>query len=74
MHTEASRDVMAALARHKALGSAPAAEHAWLAAHGEWRKYELGEIVVPKGTRSRDLTIVFDGHLVIRVDRGAGSQ
>jgi signal transduction histidine kinase len=74
MHTEASRDVMAALARHKALGSAPAAEHAWLAAHGEWRKYELGEIVVPKGTRSRDLTIVFDGHLVIRVDRGAGSH
>lgn len=74
MQVETNHDVMAALAQHKALGSAPAAEHAWLAAHGEWRKYELGEVVVVKKTKSRDLTIVFTGHLVIRVDRGAGSH
>src|SRR6187551_3643274 len=74
MQEHSTDEIMARLAKHKALGSAPAAEHAWLAAHGAWRKYELGDVMVAKGAKSRELTIVFEGHLVIRVDRGAGSH
>ena len=56
------------------MGTAPLVEHEWLAAHGDRRKLAAGEILVRQGTLAPSLHIVFAGHLVIRLDRGAGSH
>lgn len=66
--------LMALLAAHKALGSAPVAEHAWLATHGELRQAPVGTMLAAKGAIVRELFVVFSGHAAIRVDRGAGSH
>ena len=66
--------VLARLADHRALRDAPAAEHAWLAEHGEMRRLEAGEVFVRKGVQVTSLHLVFSGRVVIRVDRGAGSH
>ncbi len=66
--------VMESLAKHKALGGAPTAEHRWLAEHGTIRRFERGEVVTRKGQLATAMLIVFAGHLVIRVDRGAGAH
>jgi len=66
--------LLARLAQHRALGTAPASEHAWLAEHGVLRAFALGDVVVRKGEAVTSLHIMLAGHLVIRVDRGAGSH
>src|SRR6476620_10330667 len=71
MQEHSTEEIMARLEHHKWLGSAPAAEHAWLAAHGTWRTLSIGDVLVPGGTPSPNLNIVFEGDLVIRADRGA---
>lgn len=68
------QDLMARLAQHRSLGNAPVEEHAWLAAHGLLRTYAAGEVVTARGEQAQNLLILFVGHLVIRVDRGAGSH
>ena len=65
---------MARLAQHRALGKAPAREHAWLIAHGSLRTYEVGEIVTKKGEQSDCMYVLLEGHIVIRGDRGAGAH
>ena len=67
-------DLASRLAQHRALSEAPASEHAWLAAHGVLRSYDTGELVNPKGHPVTTLSIVLAGHIVIRVDRGAGAH
>lgn len=66
--------VMESLAKHRSLGDAPIEEHRWLAEHGEVRRYELGEVVTRQGLLAPATLIVFTGHLVIRLDRGAGAH
>lgn len=65
---------IARLAQHRALGAAPEAEHRWLASHGQLRTYEVGDVVTAGGELAKNLNVVFAGHLVIRIDRGAGSH
>ncbi|MGH7711286.1 MAG: Crp/Fnr family transcriptional regulator, partial [Gemmatimonadaceae bacterium] len=65
---------MSRLAQHRSLGNAPAGEHAWLVAHGTPRTYPVGEVITAKGEPAKRLQVVFEGHLVIRMDRGAGSH
>src|SRR5438045_8138128 len=65
---------MARLAQHRAIGSAPIAEHTWLAANCTLRSYPIGGVVTAKGAQAKKLLIVFSGRLVIWVDRGAGSH
>ena len=67
-------DLIARLAQHRALGHAPPAEHAWLAAHGSRYVYEAGDLVTKKGAQAQNMIILFDGHIVIRANRGAGSH
>jgi signal transduction histidine kinase len=67
-------DLMSRLAQHRSVGTAPLAEHAWLARQGMLRKYDVGAVVVGKGKQSRQLLVMFAGHLVIRMDRGAGAH
>jgi signal transduction histidine kinase len=66
--------LLARLAQHRALGHAPAAEHAWLAAHGAPRTFAPGEVVTAKGEQAQHLMVVFSGHVVIRANRGAGAH
>ena len=66
--------VLADLAQHRTLGTAPAGEHEWLAAHGTRRALALGDILTRKGELATALYVVFSGYVVIRVDRGAGSH
>ena len=66
--------IMESLAKHRALREAPQPEHQWLAEHGQLLRYELGEVVTSKDQLAPAMLIVFSGHLVIRVDRGAGSH
>jgi signal transduction histidine kinase len=67
-------ELMARLAGHRSLGSAPAAEHRWLVAHGTLRVLAPGEVLVRKGEPATSLHILFSGALAIHVDRGAGSH
>src|SRR5688572_19969620 len=68
------RELMERLATHRALGSAPPEEHAWLVAHGEPVTYAEGTVVAAKGVQVQGMFVVFAGHIVIRMDRGAGSH
>jgi signal transduction histidine kinase len=60
------------LAAHRATGALPAHERAWLAAHGIRERHALGDVITRKGEQATRLFVLFRGHLVIRVDRGAG--
>ncbi|HEV8362855.1 MAG TPA: ATP-binding protein [Gemmatimonadaceae bacterium] len=65
---------MARLAQHRSLGSAPATEHAWLVAHGTFRRYAVGDVITAKGEQAKRLQVVLSGRYVLRTDRGAGSH
>ncbi len=67
------------LKAHRTLGDAPERELEWLAAHGSLRAFQQGEVFVaaeqaPGGryAAAEGLHVVFQGHLAIYVDRGAG--
>ena len=66
--------LMAKLAEHKALGTAPVAEHAWLAMHGQTLTLNTGEILTRKGELARALWVILAGRLAIHMDRGAGAH
>ncbi len=68
------KDLMARLAKHRAIGHAPASEHAWFVSHGVLRTFPVGAVVTAKGEESTGAMIVLEGHMVIRMDRGAGSH
>ena len=74
METATQQDLLARLAQHRALGKAPAVEHAWLVAHGTMLRYQTGAVVTSKGAQADSLLVYFSGHVVIRVDRGAGAH
>jgi signal transduction histidine kinase len=67
-------DVLTRLANHRALGGAPATEHEWLADHGTMEHYPAGHVVTRKGEQTPHMIILFEGHVVIRADRGAGAH
>ncbi|MEP7382220.1 MAG: ATP-binding protein [Gemmatimonadota bacterium] len=62
------------LSGHRTLGVAPSHEHEWLAAHGTRRTLTPGEVLTAKGTLADAMHVYLSGHVVIRVDRGAGSH
>ena len=66
--------VLSRLTQHRALGSAPREELAWLASNGVARSFAVGEVSTRKAQPEEWLLIVFSGHLAIHVDRGAGSR
>lgn len=67
-----TQDMVDRLAGHKALGSAPREELAWLAIHGTLRRMNAGDVLTPKGTPVAGLFIFLSGRVAIYVDRGAG--
>src|SRR4029434_4347246 len=62
------------LAAHRTLAAVPRDELAWLVDVGHERTLEPGEILTLSTGPVRGLYIVLDGHLSIRVDRGAGPR
>jgi signal transduction histidine kinase len=62
------------LAAHRTLAAVPREELAWIATVGVERTLAPGDILTPSSGPVKGLYIVLDGHLVIRVDRGAGPR
>ncbi len=62
------------LAAHRTLAAVPRAQLEWLARTGQLRVLEPGEILSTSGLPVAGLYVVLDGHLCIRVDRGAGPR
>ena len=62
------------LASHRTIGTVPRAQLEWLAGIGHEFTIEPGEILTPSTGPVKGLYVVLDGHLLIRVDRGAGPR
>jgi len=62
------------LAGHRALRGAPRSELEWIAEHGTLQSLPVGTVVTAKGAQATELIVILSGHLVIRVDRGAGTH
>ena len=62
------------LAAHRTLRGVPREQLEWLAARAYLRRLAAGELVVARNTPIEALYAVLKGHLVIRVDRGAGPR
>jgi signal transduction histidine kinase len=62
------------LAAHRTVGSVPREQLEWLAAAGTERTLQPGEILTPRGGPVKGLYLVLSGHLLIRVDGGAGPR
>src|SRR5215510_3457581 len=62
------------LAAHRTIGAVPREELTWLVTNGHERTLEPTEILTPSTGPVKGLYIVLDGHLLIRVDRGAGPK
>jgi signal transduction histidine kinase len=67
-------DVVALLAQHRTIGSAPREELEWLAAHGHMQHFEPGDRVARKGQPIEGLFVLLSGYLAIYVDRGLGAR
>ena len=62
------------LRAHRTVGSVPRQELEWLVAHGHELKLQPGDILTPSTGPVQGLYVVLDGHLLIRVDSGAGPR
>ena len=62
------------LAAHRTIGGVPRPQLEWLASVGVERTFEPGDTVSPRTESITNLYVVFDGHLQIRVDLGAGPR
>ena len=62
------------LANHRTIGGVPREQLEWLARTGHLRTLEIGEQLTTVGIPVAGLYLVLDGHLTIRLDRGAGPR
>jgi signal transduction histidine kinase len=67
-------EMVARLKGHRLLGSVPARELEWIAAHGSLRHYDAGEALATKGAAIHGLYIMLVGHHAIYVDHGEGRR
>ncbi len=67
-------DLVDRLAAHRLVGSAPRSELEWLAAHGQLRRLEAGELVLAQGAAMYGLYVVFSGRVVVYTDRGGARK
>jgi signal transduction histidine kinase len=62
------------LAAHRTVGAVPREQLEWLSEVGQLRTLEAGDILSASGQPVAGLYVILEGHLFIRVDRGAGSR
>ena len=67
-------DLVARLAQHRTVGTAPREELVWLATHGELYHTTRGESLTLSAWMWDNLAIVLSGHIAISVDRGLGPR
>ena len=67
-------DVVARLAQHRTLGSAPRHELAWLATHGTTQQVPMGRALRDEPFVSDSMVAVLSGRITITVDRGLGPR
>ncbi|HEX7140024.1 MAG TPA: hypothetical protein VF219_19390 [Vicinamibacterales bacterium] len=60
-------DLVDRLTAHRTIGSAPRMELEWLAAHGELREIQPGDLVAEKGRPVNEMFVVLTGHLAMMV-------
>jgi signal transduction histidine kinase len=63
-------DILERLRAHATLGAAPLAELEWLAAHGEFRRYQANDQLGRKGQMVDEMAILFTGGGGVYIDRG----
>ena len=69
-----TEDLVARLVAHRTLGGAPREQLEWLARHGAVRRFSAGAVTIAKGHTIEHLWVVLEGHMSIRIDRGAGPR
>jgi signal transduction histidine kinase len=62
------------LIAHRTLGAVPREQLDWLVAHGYEHTLEPGDILTPSTGPVTGLHVILSGHLLIRVDSGAGPR
>lgn len=67
-------EIIQRLAAHRLVGSAPRKELEWLANHGEFRRYAVGETIFRRDESITGLSIIFAGRFAIHIDQGAGPR
>ena len=67
-------DLLARLAAHRAIGSAPRAELEWLVAHGTLERYVPGDMIARKGQPVEALYIILNGHVAHFTDQGGAMR
>ena len=71
---EKTPELIDRLAAHRLIGHAPRHELEWLAAHGELRRFEVGEVPQPKGTPAEHMVVQLSGVVSTYVDRPTGRR
>jgi signal transduction histidine kinase len=74
VHAPASADLLARLADHATLRTAPPEERRWLLEHGEIRTYQPGESLLHKGDEAPDMVIILTGRIAVYIDRPSGRR
>jgi signal transduction histidine kinase len=67
-------DVLSRLTAHKLVGDAPRHELEWIAAHGQMRHYETGDVGMTPAEPVTELIILLSGVMAIYLDRGSGRR
>jgi signal transduction histidine kinase len=62
------------LTTHKALHDVPRAELDWLVAHGEFRAYDAGEVVLTPADEANEMIVMITGCVVVYVGQGTGRR
>jgi signal transduction histidine kinase len=69
-----SSTILERLTEHRTLGAVPREQLEWLVAHGHEHTLEPGDILTPSTGPVKGLHVILSGHLIIRVDSGAGPR
>lgn len=64
--------MMERLLAHRTVGSVPREQLEWLVNNGRLRTVEVGDDLSTPGIQIEGMFVVLEGHLMLRVDRGAG--
>lgn len=70
----ADESILDRLTRHRTVGNVPIEQLEWMANAGHLRVLETGDILTASGGAVGGMYVILDGHLSIRVDRGAGPR
>lgn len=67
-------DLLARLAEHRTIGTAPRAELEWLLAHGTYERVEAGTLVARKGQPVEALYLILKGHVAHFMEQGGTTR